>query len=248
MTAPPAAPHSGPNMPAPHQDKLLRLQECDSKRLGLEAQLKSIPREVAAVEARIAAEKSAIETAKAEWHGLESKKKQLEIEIKSAEEKIGKYRTQQSQVRKNDEYQALTHEIDSTQAAIGGLEEQEIAVMLTIDEARKRFAAAEAELKQNITGHEARIRTLREHEAQLAKELTAAQAEVGAARPEVPPAYVRIYDRLAVKPGHPVCVTVNGGRCGGCHLKVPTHIEVMARNGSEIATCDQCGRILYWQS
>jgi predicted nucleic acid-binding Zn-ribbon protein len=28
---------------------------------------------------------------------------------------------------------------------------------------------------------------------------------------------------------------------------VPTHIEVMARNGSEIATCDQCGRILYWQ-
>ena len=235
-------------MPAPHLDKLLILQECDSKRLGLEAQLKSIPREVAAVESRIAAEKAAIETAKAEWHGLESKKKQLEIEIKSSEEKIGKYRTQQSQVRKNDEYQALTHEIDTTQASIGTLEEQEIAVMLTIDEARQRFAAAEAELKKNISGHEGRIRTLREHEAQLTKDMAVAQAEVAAARPVVPAPYVRIYDRIAVKPGHPVCVTVNGGRCGGCHLKVPTHIEVMARNGAEIATCDQCGRILYWQS
>ena len=234
-------------MAAPNLDKLLTLHECDSKRLGLEAQLKSVPREVAAVEARIAAEKSAIETAKAEWHGLESKKKLLEIEIKSAEEKIGKYRTQQSQVRKNDEYQALTHEIDTTTTAIGTLEEQEIAVMLTIDEAKQRFTAAEAELKKNITGHEARIRTLREHEAQLNKDVAGAVAEVAAARPEVPAPYVRIYDRIAIKPGHPVCVTVNGGRCGGCHLKVSTHIEVMARNGSEIATCDQCGRILYWQ-
>jgi len=120
--------------------------------------------------------------------------------------------------------------------------------MLTIDEAKQRFVAAEAELKHNISGHEGRIRTLREHEAQLAAELAAAQAAAATARPPVPPAYLKIYDRVAVKPGHPVCVTVNGGRCGGCHLKVPTHIEVMARNGAEIATCDQCGRILYWQS
>jgi predicted nucleic acid-binding Zn-ribbon protein len=228
--------------------KLLELQEKDSHRLALEQQLKSAPREVAAVEARIAAEKAAIEAAKAEWHGLESKKKLLEIEIKGAEEKVAKYRTQQSQVRKNDEYQALTHEIETTQTSIGTLEEQEIGVLLTIDEAKKRFAAAEGELKQNISGHESRIRTLREREKQLQAELVAAQAAVAAARPEVPEPQLRLYDRLAVKPGHPVCVTANGGKCGGCHLKIPTHIEVMAKTGAEIATCDQCGRIVYWQS
>lgn len=226
---------------------LLTLQERDSKRLALEQQLASMPREVAAVEARIAAEKAAIEAAKAEWHGLESKKKLLEVEIKSAEEKVAKYKTQQMQVRKNDEYQALTHEIATTQDGIGTLEEQEIGVMLTIDEAKKRFHAAEAELKKNITGHETRIRTLREREAQLKDELKAAQEAVVAARPGVPEPQMRLYDRLAIKPGHPVCVPVKGGKCGGCHLKVPTHIEVMAKNGAEIATCDQCGRIVYWQ-
>jgi predicted nucleic acid-binding Zn-ribbon protein len=240
--------HSGRDMAAFSIEKLLTLQERDTKRLGLEQQLKSVPREIAAVEARIAGEKTAIETAKAEWHGLESKKKLLEVEIKSAEEKVAKYRTQQMQVRKNDEYQALTHEIETTQAGIATLEEQEIGVMLTIDEAKKRFAAAEAELKKNISGHESRIATLRERERQLQAELKGAQDAVAAARPEVPEPQLRIYDRIAVKPGHPVCVPVNGGRCGGCHLKVPTHIEVMARTGSEIATCDQCGRIVYWQS
>ncbi|HWA25602.1 MAG TPA: hypothetical protein VG734_08075 [Lacunisphaera sp.] len=228
-------------------EKLLTLQERDTKRLALEQQLKSVPREVAAVESRIAAEKAAIEAAKAEWHGLESKKKMLEVEIKAAEEKVAKYRTQQSQVRKNDEYQALTHEIENTQSAIGTLEEQEIGVMLTIDEAKQRFAAAEAELKRNISGHESRIRILREREAQLQGELKAALEAVAAARPEVPEKQLRIYDRLAAKPGHPVCVPISGNKCGGCHLRVPTHIEVMAKTGPEIATCDQCGRVVYWQ-
>ena len=203
--------------------KLLALQESDSKRLALEQQLQAAPREIAAVEARIAAEKAAIEAAKAEWHGLESRKKLLEVEIKSAEDKAGKYRTQQLEVRKNDEYKALTHEIETTEAAIGGFEEEELKVMYSIDEAKKRFAAAEAELKQAL-------------------------AAVAAARPAVPAPQLKIYDRVAIKPGHPVCVTVNGGRCGGCHLKVPTHIEVMARTGAEIATCDQCGRVVYWSS
>jgi uncharacterized protein len=229
-------------------EKLLVLQERDSKRLAFEQQLKGVPREIAAVETKIAAEKAAIETAKAEWHGLESKKKLLEVEIKSAEEKIGKYKTQQSQVRKNDEYQALTHEIETTQQGIGTMEEQEIGIMFLIDEAKKRFAAAEAELKQNITGHEARIRTLRERGTHLQADVKAAQEAVAAARPGVAEPQLRIYDRIAIKPGHPVCVTVNGDRCGGCHLKVPIHIVVQARAGLEITTCDQCGRIVYWQS
>ena len=81
-----------------------------------------MPREIAAVEARIAAERQAIEAAKAEWHALESKKKLLEVEIKTAEGQAAKYRTQQLEVRKNDEYRALTHEIETMEAKIAGFE------------------------------------------------------------------------------------------------------------------------------
>ena len=242
------APHSGRNMVAISLDKLLVLQERDAKRLSFEQQLKGVPREIATVEGKIAAEKAAIEAAKAEWHGLESKKKQLEIEIGTAEEKIGKYKTQQSQVRKNDEYQALTHEIETTQGAIGTLEEEEIGIMLSIDIAKKRFLAAEAELKNNIKGHEAKIHTLREREKNLGGDVTAAQSIVAAARQEVPAPQLKIYDRVASKPGHPVCVPVTASRCGGCHLKVSANVELEARKLEQVTTCDQCGRIVYWTS
>ena len=101
-----------------------------------------------------AAEKAAIETAKTEWRDLEAKKKTLETEIGSAETQVARYRTQQSQVKKNDEYRALTHEIETTETAIGTMEEEELKIMYAIDEAKKRFADAEAVLKNNIAGHE----------------------------------------------------------------------------------------------
>lgn len=227
---------------------LRALQETDTKRLELERQLQAVPRDIAAVEAKIAAEKQAIDVAKTEWRELEAKKKTLETEIKSAEERAAKYRTQQLEVRKNDEYRALTHEIETTETAIASFEEEELKIMYAIDAAKERFNGAEGVLKGNISGHEGRIRTLREREVQLKADHGQVSAEVAAARARVPEIQLRLYDRLASKPGHPVCVPVHAGRCGGCHMKVSSNVEFEARRGENLTTCDQCTRVVYWTS
>ena len=237
-------------MLTPVLEKLLILQDRDTRRLGLESQLKAVPQEVATVERKIAGEKAAIETARTELKELETKKKLLETEIGSAEEKQSKYKNQQMQVRKNDEFQALGHEIATMQQTISSLEEQELQVMYGIDEAKKKFAAAEAELKQNIAGHEAKIRTLRERETNLAENLKTAQAEVASARAPVEEFALKAYDRIAAQK-QPVCVPIQGGKCGGCHLKVSSEAESASRGKNpdvKIPTCDQCGRIIYWES
>ena len=206
-------------MLTPALEQLLILQDRDARRLTLEAQLKAVPREVAAVEQKIAGEKAAIEAARTELKDLEVHKKSLETDIRAGEDKVAKYKNQQMQVKKNDEYQALGHEIATTQEAVGVLEEQELQVMYAIDEAKKKFAAAEAVLKQNIAGHEARIRNLREKEKNTATELETARAEVAAARAPIEEFALRIYDRVALHK-QPVCVPIQAAKCGGCHLKV----------------------------
>lgn len=236
-------------MLTPVMEKLLILQDRDIRRLALEAQLKAIPRDIAQVEQKIASERAAIDAAKTELKELETKKKLLETEIGSVESKLAKYRTQQSQVRKNEEYQALGHEIETTQAAIGVFEGQELEIMYAIDEAKKKFAKAEAELKANISGHESRIKTLREREGNIAEELTAARAEVAAAREPVGEPKLKIYDRIAVR-NMPAVVAISGAKCGGCHLKVSSEVESAARGKgvdttAVLPTCDQCGRIVY---
>jgi len=250
LTPFPRPPTVAVHMLSPVVEKLLILQDRDLKRLALEAQLKASPVEIARVEGTIAAEKGAIDGARAEVHGLESQKKILETEIGSAETKLGTYRTQQLSVRKNDEYQALGHQIATTQEQIGELEGKELQLMYGIDEAKKKFAAAEKMLKENISGYEHRIRTLREREISLAVELKAAQAESEAARGPVPVPALRVYDRRLAR-GMPAVAPVRAGKCGGCHLKISSEVESLSRGKgaeSELAVCDQCGRIVYWES
>ena len=239
-------------MAFPGLESLLILQDRDTKRLSLEAQLKSVPGDIARVEQKIAAEKAAIEAARSELKDLEVKKKSLETEIGSAEQKVAQYRTQQLSIRKNDEYQAMGVQIESTQQHIADLEGKELEIMYAIDEAKKKFAAAEAELKANISGHEARIKMLRERDANLRAELKQAQEEVAKARQPVPELKLRVYDRIAAR-NMPVVVPIHGGKCGGCHLKVSSEVESAARGkgtdpNAALPACDQCGRIVYWES
>lgn len=235
-------------MPTPTLEKLLVLQERDQQRLSLESQLRVVPREVAAVEQLIAAEKAAIEATRGDLQGFEVKRKTIENEVGAAEERLAKYKSQQLLVRKNDEYQALGVEIGHTQAQIDALEEEELTVMYAIDDAKRKFAAAEAELKQNIAGHEARIRLLRERETNLQSELQAAQAAVAAARAPLDEPSLRAYDRLVDKPGQPVVVPIHEGKCGGCHLKISFNVDSETRKADKLVICDQCGRIVYWEA
>ena len=229
----------------PAVDNLLVLQNRDTKRIQLEAEIKSVPDAIRAVEGKILAEKKVIEEARTELRELETKKKLIETEIGAAQGTLGKYKTQQSMVRKNDEYQALGQQIATTEAAIGALEERELEVMFAIDAAKVKFADAEAVLNANIAGHEARIATLREREKVLAEELAVVQAEVAKAREPLDVLSARLYDRIAAHT-QPVIVAINGGKCDGCHLKVSGEAESNARKGEVLATCDQCGRIVWW--
>lgn len=235
-------------MRTPTVEKLLALQECDQQRLSLEGQLRTVPREVAAVEQQIAGEKSAIDRARGEVMEFEVKRKALETDIAAAGERLGRYKSQQLLVRKNDKYQALGVEIGHAQGEIDTLEEEELKVMYAIDDSKRRFAAAEAELKQNIAGHESRIRALRERETLLQSELQAAQAAVAAARGQLDETALRAYDRLTDKPGQPVVVPIHEGKCGGCHLKISFNVDSETRKKDKLVTCDQCSRIVYWEA
>lgn len=234
-------------MPHAVLTQLLVVQDRDLRRRQLEQQLAAVPGERAQVEKSIASEKAAIDAAKNELRELETKKKLLETEIGSAETKLARYRTQQLGVKKNEEYQALGKEIETMATAVGALEEQEIEVLYQIDEAKKRFADAEAVLKGNISKHESKLATLAERETNLAAELVDAKSSAAASRQGVPEISMRIYERVATRQW-PVVVPLRAGKCGGCHLKVSSEAESGSRSAdpAKLGICDQCGRILYW--
>ncbi|MEZ5275281.1 MAG: C4-type zinc ribbon domain-containing protein [Opitutaceae bacterium] len=226
-------------------EKLLILQDRDAHRALLEKQLDAVPREREAAERKIAGHRAAIEAAQHRVRELELERSRLEQEIASVEEQVRKYRNQQIQVKKNEEYQALTHEIAATEARISELEGAEIQVLYDLDTVRAKSAEVVATEKTEIAFQEKQIARMAEREVQLKVELESARAAVEAARSEVPLKSISVYDRLASSLALPVIVPLEGQKCTGCHLRVSAGVDAEVRGGGELTACDNCTRILY---
>ena len=134
----------------PQIEKLLIVQHRDSELLKIQQDLARLPTEQKAVEAAIGKEQAGIEATRQSLLEKELKRKEMDTELKSKESALIRFRTQQSEVKKNEEYQALTHEIERTEAEISQLEEREIELMLEIDSLKEQFKAEEVEIKGRI--------------------------------------------------------------------------------------------------
>ena len=235
-------------MASPHIENLLILQDRDQVVRGLKDQLEAIPQAIAKHEAEIQAEKDALESSKSKLQGLEVQRNDLDMQVGSAEELINKYKNQQLQVKKNEEFQALTHEIELAQKKISDWEEEEIGVLLEIDEEAEVYKKREAVFDDDVAAIRAKIDVLVGKKAETESQLTEAEAKFEEAKGQLPEAIFNRYHRLTTGIKMPVVVPLELQTCKGCHLKVSKDSEEQARKGEELTTCDNCGRIVYLAS
>jgi predicted nucleic acid-binding Zn-ribbon protein len=227
-------------------EKLLILQDRDHRLRRLRGELAEIEPERQMLKAKASGAQTGLENAKTKVREIESKRKELELEVEAKKELIRKYANQQFQTRKNEEYRALAHEIETCKAAIFKIEDEEIALMEQGEVAQKEVVAATkaaAEAKKLVDDQVAQLAT---REQNLKKEL----AELEANREELANAVEETvrgrYERLVKHKGENVVVGIQHGVCGGCHMKVPPQILVSCRQQAEMVSCSNCGRILYY--
>lgn len=226
-------------------EQLLVLQDRDQRIRTLKNELKQAPIERKGLEAKLAAAREGAAATKQKMRELEVRKKTLQGEAEGKREQIGRFKTQQMQTRKNEEYQALANEIAHFEKLIVGLEDQELEVMEGIERmipeiasAQKQAAEAEAAVARQIANLEAKIVSLQSQLEQL-------EAERPSLTAPLDEDLLNVYERLFVtKEGQPV-VALEHEVCRGCHMKLTTQTALKVRAGLEITHCEQCGRILY---
>ena len=233
-------------MPDPQIEKLLIVQDRDVAVQKIERELARIPQERGALEGHISAEEANIEAASHALKEKEVERSELDTEIKSKEEAIARFRTQQLEVKKNDEYRALTHQIEQTEQEISDLEERGIELLLEIDETSETFQEEKATIDARIVEEKNQISLLSEREVNLKASIDEAKAVVETARSVVDENYLSHYDRvkkLSKRP--PYVVRIEAHKCGGCHLRVSNEVNGSALVAGEPHFCDQCARMVY---
>jgi predicted nucleic acid-binding Zn-ribbon protein len=227
-------------------EKLLVLQDRDRKIHRVQEELAQIAPERETLRNRASSTQTQLDAAKNRVKQIESERKRLELEVESKKTQIEKYANQQLQTRKNEEYKALAHEIETCKGDIMKIEDSEIVLMEQTEAAVKEVARANGEANEAKKLADSLIAELGQREENFKKELAALQqgrAELAAAVDES--ARSR-YERLLKGKGDNVVVGINHGVCGGCHMKLQQQLIVSCQAQKEIVTCSSCGRILYY--
>jgi uncharacterized protein len=227
-------------------EKLLILQDRDRRILHTKDQLARIEPERQTLQTRAASAQAEMDAAKNKFKHLESDRKKLELEAESKKQQIERYSLQQFQTKKNEEYRALAHEIDTCKLNIRALEDQQLSLMEQAEDVQKEAAAASraaSEAKQMAEEH---LKDLAAREKSLQAEL----AELGSNRAQLTEAIedraLRHYERLLRNKGDSAVVGIQHGVCGGCHMKFPVQLVVSCQAAKDLVTCPNCGRILYY--
>ncbi len=222
---------------------LTRLQHIDSRLDQLHKLRGDLPEEINDLDDERAGLLTRIENIKQEQSDTDEGRSRAQRDIKEAEALIKKYDEQQTQVRNNREYDALTKEIEAQKQRIT---DATILLESTEDSADEQARAVE-EAKQRLEELEALIQTKRteledvlEETKQEEEELKARRAE---AREQVDKRYLRAYDRLRqrVRDGRAVVQLERGAAAG---FSVPPQRQVEIRQRNRVVACEHTGRII----
>src|SRR5664279_1539093 len=157
-------------------EKLLILQDRDQKIRREQGELAYIEPERQDLKAKATAAQAELENAKLRVKQIESARKDLELEVETKKQMIVRYANQQFQTRKNEEYRALAHEIDTCKAAIFEIENREIEFMEQAEAAQKEVLRATQATKDARTLMDEQVAQLDAREQNLLKELAKLEA------------------------------------------------------------------------
>lgn len=229
----------------PDLQNLMELQVADKEIARLREDVAALPKRVAVIEEKLAATMAKLEKAKAAAKADEASRKKYESTIQDLQGKISKYRDQSLDVKTNEQYKALLHEIQFAEQEIRANEDKILDLMVNAEARDKDVKAAEAELKAETAEIEKEKNEARDRTAEDEKQLAEWNGKRDKLREGVSPDVLRRYERVLKFRGSGLS-EVRDQKCMACRvmLRPQTYNEV--RTGTTVIECESCQRILYF--
>ena len=225
-------------------DALLKLQSIDSELDELRKVRGDLPEEVRDLEDEIIGYETRIGKYKKEISVLEEEIGQHKLAKKEADKLIARYKDQQSNVRNNREYDAISKEVEL----------QELEIQLSdkkIGEANYKISQKNEEIKATDEVLSGRKKDLEAKKGELNVIIEESKGEEdkllkdrNLQAKDVEERLLRSYDKIRDNSANGLAVVmVKRGACGGCFNMVPPQRQAEIREKKKIIVCEHCGRI-----
>ena len=245
-------------MPPRKTDALIPLQELDLQIHGLKVQAAEKPRQLAAVEEKLAHAKKNLEAVQAEIKALKLEGARRELTVKEFDERITKIQTQSMTAKKNDEYQAFQKEISGQKADKTRAEDGLLDIMMQVEEKAKLEKLRQEELRQVEGAYAAEKKRIEGEIAGVNREIEGVLSKRKDLMAGVDKEVLRVYDRVLVAKDDGIALAVAAKydtiedkgkvtywQCEGCGVGLNMQDVNLLMMGREIQFCRTCSRIMY---
>lgn len=189
----------------------------------------------------------------AELKGSDQRVKDLQVEQRACEGdiqqkqlNIKKYEGQLLAVKKNEEYQALLHEIDILKKQIGVKEERILTIMLDIDTAKSTLDEDKKRIAAELKVIDSECAIIDAELAEAVKERQTLEAQRIPLIKQIDALLLSRYDRIRkAKKSGPAVVVMRNESCSGCNMKILPQVVNELLAGDKPHACPHCGRLLY---
>ncbi|MGH9714525.1 MAG: zinc ribbon domain-containing protein [Candidatus Acidiferrales bacterium] len=227
---------------------LMQVQSVDLRLNDVRARLATFPKKIAELDARIAAARAEVDHSKAAQLATVKDRKKYELDVEQWKEKVRKYKDQTSQIKTNEAYKALQHEVQMAEAEIAKAEDRLLEQMVASEEYDRRIKASEKALKEVEETVRSERRNVESEKAAAEKEFAELNAERERLAAEIPEDLRDHYERIAKKHNGVSLAEVRDEKCTACGMRVRPHVfqEMRRANSEEMFHCETCTRILYY--
>jgi uncharacterized protein len=227
---------------------LLELQNADLRLYEARKRLAGFPGKIAELDASLGSAKAELERGKAAQLAAVKDRKKYDLDVEQWKERVRKYKDQSSQVKTNEAYKALQHEIEQAEAQIAEAEDRLLEQMVASEEYDRQVKAAEKRLKEAEAMAAAQRAKIEAERAATEKEVGELEADRNRLVPAISENLLDNYERIARKHNGTALAEVRDEKCTACGMRVRPHVfqEMRRANSEELFHCETCTRILYY--
>jgi hypothetical protein len=155
-------------------------------------------------------------------------------------------RMDQGLISNPKDLERMQHELESLERRIASLEDEELEVMATLEDAQRDLDALEAQVREADERLAALAAARDEKSAGIDAQLADLEAQRGPAVEGLPEDLLALYDRLRAQKDGVGAAELRARRCAGCQLTVDNAelAVIRAKPADEVVRCEECQRIL----
>lgn len=143
------------------------------------------------------------------------------------------------------ELAALESEEAALARTLSQLEDRELELMASQEQAEKALASGQQRLQEELDRWRREGSEAHQHIAQLEAELAGLQGDRAAVAAQLSATNLALYERLRPRKANRPVALVERNMCQGCRVDLPSGDVQRARGADPPHTCENCGRLLY---